>query len=115
MVPPQAAAAAEPLPPAVAEIRLLKPALPVMAAVLLILALVAGVAILYYLFYAILALVVITFVWTRSLVQNLVVNRVLRTKWCLVGDTIQEDFVVRNDGRLPALWVEVRDESTIPH
>jgi uncharacterized protein (DUF58 family) len=45
----------------------------------------------------------------------LAVNRVLRTKWCVVGDTIQEDFVVRNDGRLPALWVEVRDESTIPY
>jgi len=115
VVPPQAASAAEPLPPATAEIRLQKPAIPILAVVLLILALVAGVAILYYLFYAIVALVLITFIWTRSLVQNLAVNRVLRTKWCVVGDTIQEDFVVRNDGRLPALWVEVRDESTIPH
>jgi len=114
VVPPQAAAAGEPLPPAVAEIHLQKPAIPVLAAALFILALVAGVAILYYLFYAILALVLITFIWTRSLVQNLAVNRALRTKWCVVGDTIQEDFVVRNDGRLPALWVEVRDESTIP-
>jgi uncharacterized protein (DUF58 family) len=100
---------------AVAEIRLLKPALLVLSFVLLILALVAGVAILYYLFYAILALVLITFFWTRSLVQNVAVHRVLRTKWCVVGDTVQEDFVMRNDGRLPALWLEVRDESTIPH
>ena len=114
-MPPVAAQHAESLPPATGEIRLQKPALPVLAGVLLLLALVAGVAILYYLFYAILALMVITFIWTRSLVQNLAVNRVLRTKWCVVGDTIQEDFVIRNDGRLPALWVEVRDESTIPH
>jgi uncharacterized protein (DUF58 family) len=104
----------EALPPAIGEIRLQKPVLPILAAALLVLALIAGVSILYYLFYAILALVVITFLWTRSLVQNLAVNRVLRTKWCVVGDTIQEDFVIRNDGRLPALWVEVRDESTIP-
>lgn len=114
-VPPQVAALPDALPPAVAEIHLQKPALPLLAAALLILALIAGVAILYYLFYAIVGLVLVTFVWTRSLVQNLVVNRILRTKWCVVGDSIQEDFVVRNDGRLPALWVEVRDESTIPH
>ena len=115
VVPPVAAQYAESLPPATGEIRLQKPALPVLGGVLLLLALVAGVAILYYLFYALLALMVLTFIWTRSLVQNLAVNRVLRTKWCVVGDTIQEDFVIRNDGRLPALWVEVRDESTIPH
>jgi uncharacterized protein (DUF58 family) len=115
VVPPVAAQHAEGLPPASGEIRLQKPVLPVLAIVLLVLALVAGVAILYYLFYAMLALMIITFIWTRSLVQNLAVNRVLRTKWCVVGDTIQEDFIVRNDGRLPALWVEVRDESTIPH
>jgi uncharacterized protein (DUF58 family) len=114
-VPPQAATPSEPLPPATAEIRLQKPALPVLAIVLLILALVAGVTILYYLFYALLALVVVTFFWTRSLAQNVAVHRVLRTKWCVVGDTIQEDFVMRNGGRLPALWLEVRDESTIPH
>ena len=115
VVPPQATPAPDALPPAIAELHLLKPAVPVLAAVLFVLALVAGVPILYYLFYTTLALVVITFFWTRSLVQHLVVNRVLRTKWCVVGDTIQEDFVVRNDGRLPALWVEVRDESTIPY
>lgn len=115
MLPPAAAATVEPPPSVSAEIRLLKPALPVLAVVLLILALVANVAILYYLFYAILALVLVTFVWTRGLVQNVSVHRVLRNKWCVVGDTIQEDFVMRNDGRLPALWMEVRDESTIPH
>ncbi|HEU5316926.1 MAG TPA: DUF58 domain-containing protein, partial [Chloroflexota bacterium] len=96
-------------------IRLLKPALPALALVLLILALVASVNILYYLFYAILALVIITFIWTRSLVQNVAVHRALKNKWCVVGDTVQEDFVMRNDGRLPALWLEVRDESTVPH
>lgn len=115
VVPPAAAIQSEPPAPAIAEIRLQKPALPVLAVVLLVLALVAGVAILYYLFYAILALVVITFVWTRSLVQNVSVQRLLRTKWCVVGDSVHEDFLMRNDGRLPALWLEVRDESNVPH
>ena len=112
---PLIAASTEAMPPATAEIRLQKPALPALALVLFVLALVAAVPILYYLFYAILALVIITFLWTRGLVQNVGVHRVLRTKWCMVGDTIQEDFVMRNDGRLPALWLEVRDDSTVPH
>ncbi|HEX2185382.1 MAG TPA: DUF58 domain-containing protein [Chloroflexota bacterium] len=115
VVPPPGIGPGESLPPAVAEIRLQKPIIPVLAVILLVLALVTGVAIIYYLFYAVVALVIITFLWTRSLVQNLAVHRALRTKWCVVGDSIQEDFVIRNDGRLPALWVEVRDESTIPH
>lgn len=114
VVPPPASAAPDESLSAVAEIRLQNPALPVLAIGLLILALVAGVAILYYMFYSIVALVVVTFIWTRSLVQNLVVSRALRTKWCVVGESIHEDFLVRNDGRLPALWVEVRDDSTIP-
>ncbi len=114
-IPPEYTTPVEPLAPATAEIRLQKPAVPILALLLLLLALVAGVAILYYLFYALLALVIITFFWTKSLAENVSVNRVLRTKWCVVGETIQEDFVVRNDSRLPALWVEVRDESTIPH
>lgn len=101
-------------PPVLAELRLQRPFVPVLATIVLILALVAGTTILYYLFYAITALLIVTFFWTRSLLQNITVHRVLRTKWCVVGDTIQEDFYVSNEGRLPALWVEVRDESTIP-
>src|SRR5687768_17763526 len=79
---PDLPATNEAMPPASAEIRLQKPALPALALVLFILALVASVPILYYLFYAILALVIITFIWTRALVQNVGVHRVLRTKWC---------------------------------
>ena len=81
VLPPQVSGPQEPPAPATAEIRLMKPALPALAAVLLILALVASVAILYYLFYALLALVIITCIWTRSLVQNVAVHRALKTEW----------------------------------
>ncbi len=96
------------------ELKLLRPAFPLLGIVLLVLALVAGVPILYYMVYSVLALVLLTFIWTRSLVRWLSVTRVLRTKWCVVGEPIIEEFTLRNGGRIPALWVEVRDESTVP-
>ena len=91
-----------------------RPLVPLLAMLLLVLSLVAGISIIYYLFYSILGLLAITFFWTRSLAQNITVQRRLRTKWAVVGDLIEEDFVIANEGRLPALWVEVRDDSTIP-
>ncbi|MCX5989632.1 MAG: hypothetical protein NTV35_11510, partial [Chloroflexi bacterium] len=111
MVPPSASGA-DPAFEVSGELKLLRPAIPVLGVVLMVLALVAGVPILYYMVYAVVALVVLTFIWTRSLVRWLSVTRVLRTKWCVVGEPIVEEFILRNGGRLPALWVEVRDEST---
>ena len=113
MVPPSASGA-DPAFEVSGELKLLRPAIPILGVVLMVLALVAGVPILYYMVYAVVALVVLTFIWTRSLVRWLSVTRVLRTKWCVVGEPIVEEFILRNGGRLPALWVEVRDESTVP-
>ena len=111
---PHAEVAETGAPAATAEIRLQRPLVPLLAMILLVLSLVAGISIIYYLFYSILGLLAITFFWTRSLAQNITVQRRLRTKWAVVGDLIEEDFVIANEGRLPALWVEVRDDSTIP-
>ena len=102
-------------PPAVAEIRLQRPLVPLLAMALLVLSLVSGVSILYYLFYSTLGLLFVTFFWTRNLVENLTVQRYLGTKWAVVGDSVQEDFLIVNDGHVPGLWVEVRDDSTIPN
>ncbi len=113
LVPPTADADAGPLAVS-GELVLLRPIIPALAAFLALAALVAGVPILYYLVYALAALVALSFLWTRSLVQSLSVTRVLRTKWCVVGEAVVEEFVLRNHSRLPGLWVEVRDESTIP-
>ncbi len=38
----------------------------------------------------------------------------MRYGWAQVGDHLQERFTVQNRGILPALWVEVRDLSTLP-
>lgn len=100
--------------PVTGELRLLRPAIPVLAIVLAVAAIVAGIPILYALVYALVALVVVSVLWTRTLVQSLSASRALRTKWCVVGEEIAEEFTLRNFSRLPGLWVEVRDNSTIP-
>ncbi len=33
----------------------------------------------------------------------------------VAGDTLREDFEVRNESRLPLLWAEFADESDVPH
>ncbi|RMG94316.1 MAG: DUF58 domain-containing protein [Chloroflexi bacterium] len=56
----------------------------------------------------------VAFVWARSLARGLYASRKLRYGWVAVGDQLEEWFALRNDSLLPALWVEVRDESNVP-
>ena len=114
MIPPETGGGGAPPMPVSGELRLLRPAIPVLAAVLAVAAVVAGIPIIYELVYALVALVVLSFLWTRTLVQSLSASRALRTKWCVVGEAVAEEFTLRNFSRLPGLWVEVRDSSTIP-
>ncbi|MFM7198769.1 MAG: DUF58 domain-containing protein [Chloroflexota bacterium] len=113
LVPPESGAIHAPMP-VTGELRLLRPAIPVLAVLLAVAAVVAGIPILYELVYALAALLVLSFLWTRTLVQSLSVSRALRTKWCVVGEAVAEEFTLRNFSRLPGLWVEIRDGSTIP-
>lgn len=113
LTPPDHVAAYTPMP-VTGELRLLRPAIPLLAAVLAVAAVVAGIPILYELVYALVALLVLSLLWTRTLVQSLSASRALRTKWCVVGEAVAEEFTLRNFSRLPGLWVEVRDSSTIP-
>jgi uncharacterized protein (DUF58 family) len=113
LVPPERVAPESPMP-VTGELRLLRPAMPLLAAVLVVAAIVTGITILYELVYALVALVILSFFWTRTLVQSLAATRTLLTKWCVVGEVVCEEFTLRNFSRLPGLWVEVRDHSTIP-
>jgi uncharacterized protein (DUF58 family) len=56
----------------------------------------------------------VSYLWSRSLARGLRFTRELRFGWAQVGDKIVERFTLANDGRAPALWVEVVDHSTIP-
>lgn len=56
----------------------------------------------------------VSYLWARSLARGLRLTREMRFGWAQVGDKIVERFTLANEGRAPALWVEVVDHSTIP-
>ena len=52
--------------------------------------------------------------WAWSLRGSLRLTREMRFAWTQVGDALEEQFTLTNDGNLPATWVEVIDHSTLP-
>jgi uncharacterized protein (DUF58 family) len=59
-------------------------------------------------------LVVIAYIWIRHVSNGLHGKRQLRFGWVAVGDRLSEQFEIQNSSWLPAIWVEVVDESTVP-
>lgn len=56
----------------------------------------------------------IGWLWVRSLKNNLRLTREMRFLWAQVGDKLEEQFTLTNDGALPATWIELVDHSTLP-
>lgn len=88
---------------------------------LLLLTLIAGLAamitgrsILYNLTYLLLALLIVSFVWAWSVVRDLEIRRIPRSRRNAVGGFFEETLILRNTGFLPKIWLEVRDGSTLP-
>ncbi|MBK9210615.1 MAG: DUF11 domain-containing protein [Anaerolineales bacterium] len=46
--------------------------------------------------------------------DNLRLTREVRFTWAQVGDKLEEQFTLTNNGSVPATWVEVVDHSTLP-
>ena len=59
-------------------------------------------------------LLLVAFLWARSLARGLSAERGLRFGWVSVGDRLEEEFALTNRSSLPALWVEIRDETNVP-
>lgn len=59
-------------------------------------------------------MVAISFFWARSLARGLSAERRLKYGWVSVGDHLEEEFSLANRSGMPALWVEIRDESNVP-
>jgi uncharacterized protein (DUF58 family) len=59
-------------------------------------------------------LIIVARVWARQLAKGLRGSRRLRFGWVSVGDRMSEEFVITNQSQLPALWVEIVDESNVP-
>ena len=52
--------------------------------------------------------------WVRGLRRSLVFERELRFGWAQVGDRLEERFTLKNSFPLPATWVTLQDQSTLP-
>ncbi len=54
--------------------------------------------------------------WVMSVwaLRGIEVKRTARTMRSQVGQIFEERFEIRNNGRLPRLWIEVRDEAPLP-
>jgi len=59
-------------------------------------------------------LLVGSWVWSRLALQGIRVRRKPQTLRAQVGQVFEERLEIRNEGRLPRLWLEVRDRSDLP-
>ncbi len=59
-------------------------------------------------------LLIVAYVWARQMAAGLRGRRRLRFGWVSVGDRLSEEFAIENRTPLPALWVEVVDQSNVP-
>jgi uncharacterized protein (DUF58 family) len=59
-------------------------------------------------------LFLVAFFWVWQLSRGLHAERRLRFGWVAVGDRLSEAFTIVNNSELPAIWVEIVDESNVP-
>ena len=82
--------------------------------VAIVLALVTTASLFFNLAYLLGAILIVSFVWAWLNIHWVRVTRVTRARRSQVGEKIEEQFTVENTGRLPKLWLEVKDHSTLP-
>src|SRR5688572_25111377 len=56
----------------------------------------------------------IGWLWAQSLKSQLRLTREVRYGWAQVGDQLEEQFTLTNNGAAPATWVEIVDHSNLP-
>jgi uncharacterized protein (DUF58 family) len=56
----------------------------------------------------------LSYLWARQMAVSLFLTREQYYGWVHVGDLLEERFSVRNDSFLPAIWVEIDDQSDLP-
>ncbi len=68
----------------------------------------------YNLAYLLTGIVVLSYAWAWNSTRFVQINRYTRARRSQVGQFFEETFEIRNLGRLPKLWLELRDYSTVP-
>jgi putative FmdB family regulatory protein len=62
-------------------------------------------------FFGLLGLWLLAVLWVYILEHNLSIERKIQLTWATVGDLVPEELKITNKSRLPALWVEIVDET----
>lgn len=68
----------------------------------------------FFILISLLCIHLISLLWAQQLARGLRLQRMHRYGWAQVGDIIEERFVLHNDSWMPALWIDLRDRSTLP-
>jgi uncharacterized protein (DUF58 family) len=68
----------------------------------------------WILFVALLGLWLVAYLWARSLARGLKFERQASSAWSQVGEEVRQQFILDNESRLPASWIELHDHSTLP-
>ncbi|HMO55829.1 MAG TPA: hypothetical protein PKC19_00610, partial [Roseiflexaceae bacterium] len=69
---------------------------------------------LFFIAYTYLLFVLAAYLWLRFLGPRIELDRQIATTWAQVGDVIEEEWRLRSESRLPLLWLEIDDRSTLP-
>lgn len=73
-----------------------------------------GRAFFFNLAYLLGGLLLLSLLWSWSAVRWIAISRKTRARRAQVGRSLEEAFAVSNRAFLPKLWLEIRDESTLP-
>ena len=63
---------------------------------------------------ALAVLVGLSYLWVWLLVDGLSAERSLTRRWVAVGDRLEEWFTLKNNSPVPAIWLELSDQSNMP-
>lgn len=80
----------------------------------LLLGLVSAYPWVFYIGYVYLLAALACYLWVRAVGPRVTLQRRLRRAWAQVGDELEEDWRLHNGARLPLLWLEIEDASTLP-
>jgi uncharacterized protein (DUF58 family) len=68
----------------------------------------------YNLAYLLTTILAFSYGWAWNSLRSIGLRRITRTRRSQVGQFAEEQFEITNRGRFPKLWLEVKDDSTLP-
>src|SRR5215204_1893967 len=68
----------------------------------------------YNLAYLLTSILAFSYAWAWNSLRAIGLRRITRTRRSQVGQFAEEQFEIVNRGRLPKLWLEIKDDSTLP-